>query len=127
MLIWKIGPALAAGNVVVLKPAEQTPLTALYIASLVKEVNTHTPHHKMSPERLRVGPCGSHCVGFPQPLTMLLLMVSSKSQPKTKDIIFLLSTASHVLEMNIPPTVIYYMTVITLITMNIQHSYSRTH
>jgi len=60
MLSWKIGPALAmgklftnlkviciiivyhlmsilSGNVVVLKPAEQTPLTALYIASLVKE------------------------------------------------------------------------------------------
>ncbi|XP_022178622.1 aldehyde dehydrogenase, mitochondrial [Myzus persicae] len=37
MLSWKIGPALAMGNVVVLKPAEQTPLTALYIASLVKE------------------------------------------------------------------------------------------
>jgi aldehyde dehydrogenase (NAD+) len=37
MLSWKIGPALATGNVVVLKPAEQTPLTALYIASLIKE------------------------------------------------------------------------------------------
>ncbi|XP_064487759.1 aldehyde dehydrogenase, mitochondrial-like [Ornithodoros turicata] len=37
MLSWKIGPALATGNVVVLKPAEQTPLTALYIASLVLE------------------------------------------------------------------------------------------
>ena len=29
MAIWKIGPALAAGNTVVLKPSEQTPLTAL--------------------------------------------------------------------------------------------------
>ena len=28
MAIWKIGPALAAGNTVVLKPSEQTPLTA---------------------------------------------------------------------------------------------------
>lgn len=35
---WKIAPALACGNTVVLKPAEQTPLTALYVASLVKEV-----------------------------------------------------------------------------------------
>ena len=34
----KLGPALATGNTVVLKPAEQTPLTALYIASLFKEV-----------------------------------------------------------------------------------------
>jgi len=34
---WKIGPALATGNTIVLKPAEQTPLTALYAASLIKE------------------------------------------------------------------------------------------
>lgn len=38
MMIWKIAPALACGNTVVLKPAEQTPLTALYMASLIKEV-----------------------------------------------------------------------------------------
>ena len=37
MISWKFGPALAAGCTVVLKPAEQTPLTALYLASLVKE------------------------------------------------------------------------------------------
>ena len=39
MMIWKIGPALAAGNVVVLKPAEQTPLTALAIGQLAVEVS----------------------------------------------------------------------------------------
>lgn len=33
----KWGPALAAGCTSVLKPAEQTPLTALYLASLAKE------------------------------------------------------------------------------------------
>lgn len=38
MFAWKLAPALAAGCTVVLKPAEQTPLTALYIASLCKEV-----------------------------------------------------------------------------------------
>jgi NAD-dependent aldehyde dehydrogenases len=38
MMSWKLGPALATGCTVVLKPAEQTPLTALHIASLVKEV-----------------------------------------------------------------------------------------
>jgi acyl-CoA reductase-like NAD-dependent aldehyde dehydrogenase len=56
MMAWKLGPALACGkwnghsytcwsllmhkigNVIILKPAEQTPLTALYIASLIKEV-----------------------------------------------------------------------------------------
>ncbi|KAI4457887.1 aldehyde dehydrogenase-related [Holotrichia oblita] len=37
MLAWKIGPALSMGNTVVLKPAEQTPLTALYVAQLSKE------------------------------------------------------------------------------------------
>lgn len=38
MMAWKWGPALAAGNCVVLKPAEQTPLTALAIAKLAQEV-----------------------------------------------------------------------------------------
>lgn len=37
MMAWKLGPALATGNTVVLKPAEQTSLTALYIAQLTKE------------------------------------------------------------------------------------------
>ncbi|XP_051854379.1 aldehyde dehydrogenase 1A1 [Antechinus flavipes] len=37
MFIWKIGPALCCGNTVVVKPAEQTPLSALYVASLIKE------------------------------------------------------------------------------------------
>lgn len=35
---WKIGPALAAGNTVVLKPAEITPLTTLKIAQLIQSV-----------------------------------------------------------------------------------------
>ncbi|XP_076443726.1 aldehyde dehydrogenase X, mitochondrial-like [Babylonia areolata] len=38
MFTWKLAPATAAGNVVIIKPAEQTPLTAIYLASLVKEV-----------------------------------------------------------------------------------------
>ncbi|KAK9879196.1 hypothetical protein WA026_004045 [Henosepilachna vigintioctopunctata] len=37
MFAWKVAPALAMGNTVVLKPAEQTPLTALYVAELAKE------------------------------------------------------------------------------------------
>lgn len=37
LLAWKIAPALAAGCTVVLKPAEETPLTALYMARLVNE------------------------------------------------------------------------------------------
>src|SRR5437763_10653789 len=37
MAAWKLGPALAAGCTVVLKPAEQTPLTALRIGELALE------------------------------------------------------------------------------------------
>ncbi|KAL7933472.1 aldehyde dehydrogenase domain-containing protein [Trichoderma chlorosporum] len=37
MLSWKIGPALATGNTIVMKSAEQTPLSALVFANLVKE------------------------------------------------------------------------------------------
>jgi len=38
MAVWKIGPALAAGNTVVLKPAETTPLTTLKLAELAAEI-----------------------------------------------------------------------------------------
>ncbi len=37
MMAWKIGPALAAGNAVIVKPAEQTSLTALRLAELAME------------------------------------------------------------------------------------------
>lgn len=37
MAAWKLGPALACGNTVVLKPAEQTPLTALLLGELIQE------------------------------------------------------------------------------------------
>ncbi len=37
MAAWKLGPALACGNAIVLKPAEQTPLTALRIGELILE------------------------------------------------------------------------------------------
>jgi phenylacetaldehyde dehydrogenase len=37
MAAWKLGPALTTGNTVVLKPAEQTPLTALLLAKLIAE------------------------------------------------------------------------------------------
>ena len=37
MAAWKIAPALATGNTVVLKPAETTPLTALKLAEVIKE------------------------------------------------------------------------------------------
>jgi betaine-aldehyde dehydrogenase len=38
MAVWKIGPALAAGNTIVLKPAETTPLTTLKLAEYAAEV-----------------------------------------------------------------------------------------
>jgi len=38
MAIWKIGPALAAGNTIVLKPSEQTPLTSLLLAQYAGEI-----------------------------------------------------------------------------------------
>lgn len=37
MAAWKLGPALATGNTIVLKPAEQTPLSILYVADLVRQ------------------------------------------------------------------------------------------
>ncbi|MFS0910572.1 gamma-aminobutyraldehyde dehydrogenase [Microbacterium sp. 179-I 3D2 NHS] len=40
MAVWKIAPAIAAGNTVVLKPAESTPLTTLLLAEIVAR---HTP------------------------------------------------------------------------------------
>ncbi len=39
MAAWKIAPALACGNTVVLKPAETTPLTALKLAELMRDVD----------------------------------------------------------------------------------------
>jgi 1-pyrroline dehydrogenase len=38
MAVWKIGPALATGNTVVLKPSEQTPLTTLRLAELAADI-----------------------------------------------------------------------------------------
>ena len=38
MMAWKIAPAIAAGNTVVLKPAEFTPMTALCFAELLEEI-----------------------------------------------------------------------------------------
>lgn len=37
ILAWKVAPAIACGNAVIVKPAEQTPLSALYFGKLVQE------------------------------------------------------------------------------------------
>ncbi len=52
MLAWKWGPALACGNTVVMKPAEQTPLTALRIAELALEAG-FPRRRRQHPQRLR--------------------------------------------------------------------------
>src|ERR1700736_2171010 len=38
MAVWKLAPALAAGNAVVIKPAEQTPMSILVLAELVQDI-----------------------------------------------------------------------------------------
>jgi len=38
MAVWKLAPALAAGNAVVLKPAEQTPASILFLVDLIKDL-----------------------------------------------------------------------------------------
>jgi betaine-aldehyde dehydrogenase len=62
MAVWKIGPALAAGNTVVLKPAETTPLTTLKLAEYAAEVlpkgvlNVITGHGDPAGQRLVTHP-----------------------------------------------------------------------
>ena len=59
---WKLGPALATGNTVIMKLAEQTPLTGLAVAQLTKEAGMSTGKSsvKLSYRRLpsRRGQCG---------------------------------------------------------------------
>jgi betaine-aldehyde dehydrogenase len=75
MAIWKIGPALAAGNTVVLKPAETTPVTTVKLAELAADVfpkgvlNVITGHGK---------PAGSALVTHPE-----VDMVSLTGSPET--------------------------------------------
>jgi acyl-CoA reductase-like NAD-dependent aldehyde dehydrogenase len=60
---WKLAPALAAGNAVILKPAELTPLTALRLAELALEAGL--PEHVL---QVVVGPgaeCGARLVEHP--------------------------------------------------------------
>lgn len=60
MAAWKIAPALATGNTVVLKPAETTPLTALKLAELIQDAD-------LPPGVVNIvtgaGETGSHLVG----------------------------------------------------------------
>jgi betaine-aldehyde dehydrogenase len=75
MAIWKIGPALATGNTVVLKPAESTPVTTVKLAELAADLlppgvfNVITGHGR---------PAGSHLVTHPE-----VDMVSLTGSPAT--------------------------------------------
>ena len=62
MAAWKIAPALACGNTIVLKPAETTPLTALLLAQVIQEAD-------LPPGVVNIltgaGETGSHIVNHP--------------------------------------------------------------
>src|SRR5580698_933139 len=62
MLAWKIAPALACGNTVVLKPAETTPLTALLLAQVCQQAD-------LPPGVVNIltgaGPTGAAVIGHP--------------------------------------------------------------
>jgi betaine-aldehyde dehydrogenase len=60
---WKVAPALAAGNAVVLKPAELTPLTSLRLQDLVLEAGL--PEHVLNVVAGRGDVAGRHLVGHP--------------------------------------------------------------
>lgn len=76
MLAWKIGPALAAGCSVIVKPAEQTPLTALRLAELAAEAG-------LPRGVLQVLPGNGPDVGQPLGLHMDVDMVSFTGSTET--------------------------------------------
>jgi betaine-aldehyde dehydrogenase len=63
MAIWKIGPALAAGNTVVLKPAETTPITTLKLGELAAE---HLPKGVLNVIGGHGDPAGQALVTHPE-------------------------------------------------------------
>ena len=76
MMAWKIGPALAAGNSVIVKPAEQTSMTALRLAELASEAG-------MPRGALQVLPGDGPSVGEPLGLHMDVDMVSFTGSTET--------------------------------------------
>jgi 1-pyrroline dehydrogenase len=63
MAVWKIGPALAAGNTVVLKPSEQTPMTASRLAQIASE---HLPKGALNVIFGHGEPAGAGLVRHPE-------------------------------------------------------------
>lgn len=72
MFAWKIAPALCCGNTVVIKPAEQTPLSALYMGALIKEVREAA---------FRSGPCSVQLGLLGRSWLHLLLQLSQATLP----------------------------------------------
>ena len=62
MAAWKLAPALACGNTVVLKPAETTPLTAMLLAKIVEEADLPPGVVNIVPG---AGETGAHLVNHP--------------------------------------------------------------
>src|ERR1700730_11368514 len=63
MAAWKIAPALAAGNTVVLKPAQTTPLTSLHLARIFQEADLPPGVVNIVPG---AGETGAHLVNHPR-------------------------------------------------------------
>ena len=63
MAAWKLAPALACGNTVVLKPAETTPLTALHLAKVCQEADLPPGVVNIVPG---AGETGAHVVNHPR-------------------------------------------------------------
>ncbi|MEO8502972.1 MAG: aldehyde dehydrogenase family protein [Acidobacteriota bacterium] len=63
MAAWKIAPALACGNTVVLKPAETTPLTAMHLAKILQEADLPPGVVNIVPG---AGETGAHIVNHPR-------------------------------------------------------------
>jgi betaine-aldehyde dehydrogenase len=63
MAIWKIAPALAAGNTIVLKPAETTPITTVRLAELAADV---LPKGVLNVVTGRGEPAGQALIGHPE-------------------------------------------------------------
>ena len=59
MQAWKLAPALATGNTVVMKPAEQTPLSALRIGELIVEAGFRNAARKIE-QRFLLGERSQH-------------------------------------------------------------------
>lgn len=75
-LSWKWAPALAAGCTIVLKPAEQTPLSALYAAALSKEAGFPDGVVNVVPG---FGPTAGHAIVTHPDIRKIAFTGSSKS------------------------------------------------